>query len=163
MTRKVLDSGFLLLLLTSSFLLYGQQELVSSGGDFTGPGGSVAFSAGQVAYIGAASAGFILTEGVQQPWEIFLVTAVKDFRGITADIQVYPNPVSNRLIIKIPFLSGETYQFRISEITGKVLETGQLRSSETGIPFDGRLTGAYLLTISRHTGQVIQTYKIIKN
>ena len=58
----------MLLLMTMPLLLYGQQAVLSAGGDATGSGTS-SYSVGQVVYTYKAS-GSSVSEGVQQAWEV---------------------------------------------------------------------------------------------
>jgi hypothetical protein len=61
-----------LFLLTMSFplLLYGQQAVLSGGGEATGIGGTSSCSVGQVAYSYKGGAGPSASEGVQQAFEV---------------------------------------------------------------------------------------------
>jgi hypothetical protein len=57
----------LLLLVCSSLNLWAQQGTVSSGRVANGAGGSSSYSIGQVSYSFSQAAGFIVTQGIQQP------------------------------------------------------------------------------------------------
>lgn len=61
-----------LLLLSFPMLLYGQQAVLSSGGEATGTGGTSSYSVGQISYIYNGSAPS-MDEGVQQPFEVTIL------------------------------------------------------------------------------------------
>src|SRR5690606_7113378 len=65
--KKYLITGTLLL---SVGLLHAQQGFVSVGGDTNTGSGSVSFSVGQLEYNHFSNAGFLVIEGLQQPFEV---------------------------------------------------------------------------------------------
>ena len=75
--------------------LQAQQAVVASGGTATGSG-TVSYSIGQVVYTTNSNSGSV-AQGVQQPYEISVLTGVKDAKDITLEFVVYPNPDDKKL------------------------------------------------------------------
>ena len=67
---------FILTFSTSS-LLFGQQAVVTAGAEATGTGGTVSYSVGQVVYQTHAGTNGSVAEGVQQPYEISVLSSAK--------------------------------------------------------------------------------------
>ena len=86
-----------------------------------------------------------------------LITATKDIEKI--NIQIYPNPFSNYLTIKAEI--SETYFFRLIDITGKVIQTGQISSGLSNINLSTLKNGIYFISI-KNQSQVIN-YRLVKN
>ncbi|MEE4177590.1 MAG: hypothetical protein V2I46_08780, partial [Bacteroides sp.] len=62
-----------LLLCFGVHALFGQEAVVPAGGNATGSGGSVSYTAGQVFYLIHSGPSGSVSQGVQQPYEIFAV------------------------------------------------------------------------------------------
>ena len=85
----------------TSNLLFGQQAVVTAGAEATGTGGTVSYSVGQVVYQTHASTSGSVAEGVQQPYEISVLSSTKDVAGISLTCSVYPNPTADYLTLKV--------------------------------------------------------------
>ncbi|MGB4293795.1 MAG: hypothetical protein WBJ37_13065 [Bacteroidales bacterium] len=57
--------------------LKAQNTVTSAGGDASGSGGSVSYTTGQIVYTTVSSANNSVAQGVQQPWEISVVTEIE--------------------------------------------------------------------------------------
>jgi len=67
----------LMLLLTACFTGVSAQEAVlATGADAAGSGGKVSYSVGQIAYTSQTGSNGSVTQGVQQPYEIFATVGV---------------------------------------------------------------------------------------
>ena len=64
-SKKILFAVFFF-----SSLSYGQQALITAGGNATSSSGNVSYSLGQVAYTTNGNGNYSVSEGVQQPFEI---------------------------------------------------------------------------------------------
>ncbi len=71
--------------------LLAQQTIPASGGDATGSGGSVSYSVGQVFYHTHSAAAGSVAEGVQQPFEIFIITSADDLITNKIHLRAFPN------------------------------------------------------------------------
>ena len=75
-------------------------------------------------------------------------------------IRLYPNPVDDLLTLEIQNpAQGTTY--RIFDLNGRLIETGNAPSEQTTINMGGFRQGTYVLTINRE-GQQIQSFRIVK-
>ena len=86
--NKLRHSGSCLLFLALLFLpeAYAQQGIPSSGGNAASAGGSVSFSIGQVFFHAQNAANGSIVQGVQQPYEISVVTENKDAKDISLSL-----------------------------------------------------------------------------
>lgn len=99
---------FLITLLLFSFnntYLIGQEALTASGGNAEGIGGSVSFTIGQSAFNVFSGSNGSIVQGVQQPYEISIVTDIESPIEITFSCLIYPNPTKN--LIKLSIVSAE--------------------------------------------------------
>ena len=94
----------LIALLLFGFSLAGlnaQEAFPVAGGDAVGSGGSVSYTIGQVFYNTQIGTNGSIVQGVQQPYEISVVSGVKEAEGINLEITAYPNPTSDFLRLKV--------------------------------------------------------------
>ena len=70
--------------------LIGQTTVGAAGGDTSGPGGTVGYSVGQVAYTNFAGESGSINLGVQQPYDIIMVSNTEPEIDLKATI--FPNP-----------------------------------------------------------------------
>lgn len=144
--------------------LHAQQTVSSAGGNAaTGGGGTVSYTVGQVAYTTITNGvNGSVAQGVQQPYEISVVTALEEANDISLEFSVYPNPATDYLILKI---KGEVKTQCIASlynINGNLLQTIKVESNVTTISMQSNLPGTYILKITR-ANKEIKTFKIIKN
>jgi hypothetical protein len=138
------------------------QEVISaSGGEAKGAGGSVSYSAGQLFYMTHSGAEGIVSEGVQQPYEISVVTSVKEAEGIDLAVSAFPNPVTDHLILRIEQYNFENLQYRLFDVTGRMIKTGIVTSHETIIDMSSIARGTFLLRVLDKESE-IKTFRIIK-
>jgi hypothetical protein len=62
--------------------LQAQEVIPAVGGNASGSGGSVSYSVGQVAYQTHTGTNGSVVEGVQQPYEISVLTAIEEAKNI---------------------------------------------------------------------------------
>ena len=139
-----------------------QQTVSTAGGEATGAGGTVSFTIGQVAYTTNTESEGTVTQGVQQPYEIFVISSIEERYGITLQLSVYPNPASTNLkLISVNCTTGNlTYQ--LYDANGKLLENKKLDDVETNIQMDKLAPSVYFLKVTDNNKEV-KTFKIIKN
>lgn len=152
---------FLLLISAVCFSTAEAQEAtVVSGGNAVGSGGSVSYSVGQISYQTQDSSSGVVTEGVQQPYEIFEVEAIEDAVGIS--LSVYPNPATDFLTLEVNDCDFPSLRFRLSDIQGKVLLEEEITQSRSDISMENLSATTYFLTVLGRNG-IVKTFKIIKN
>jgi opacity protein-like surface antigen len=152
-----LISFFLAMASTSS----AQTAVVGAGGEATGSGGTVSYSVGQVVYQTNNGTTYNETQGVQQPYEISVVTGDVSLKGINLSCKVYPNPSTTYLQLEIKNENLNNLQFQLFDITGKLLQTEQISASTTKINMADYPASTYLLQVMT-SGETVQTFKIIK-
>lgn len=145
--------------------LHAQQAIPASGGDATGSGGSVSYSVGQLFYNMHPGTNGSVAEGVQQPYEISVVTGITEAEGITLAISVFPNPATDFLILRVDNYDFENLDFLLFDANGRLLREGTVTGSETTIPVANLAPAVYFLKVLQTwpSYREIKTFKIIKN
>ncbi len=145
--------------------LHAQQAIPASGGDATGSGGSVSYSVGQVFYKMHPGTNGSVAEGVQQPYEISVVTGITEAKDITLAVSAFPNPVTDFLILRVEDYDFENLDFLLIDVNGRLLREGTVTGSETTIPMANMVPAVYFLKVLQTWPSIreIKTFKIIKN
>lgn len=144
-----------------SALSFGQKDVVASGGDATGAGGSVSYSVSQVAYQSLEGSSGILTQGVQQPFEIFALSAPEFDDSFS--VMLYPNPTSTSVILSLDVSKfGLDKEYKLTDSNGRVVFTGKITSDETVIDVRHYPSACYYVSIINGNKRV-KTFKLIKN
>ena len=154
----------------SAMLLFGlgitgiqaQETIPASGGNASGSGGSASYSIGQVAYQTQTGTNGSVAEGVQQPYEISVVTGLEEAKGIHLSVTAYPNPTSDFLTLEVKDFELSTLHFQLYDMNGKLLQNKKITSNSTNIFMDNYISGTYFLNVT-DDNKVIKTFKIIKN
>ena len=153
-----------LIILTSAFGapgLFAQQAVASSGGEASGSGGNASYTVGQVVYTAISGSGGTATQGVQQPYEFF-VLGKDDFPGISLSATVYPNPAVSFVRLRIDSMGSRDLNYELSDLNGRVLETGRIQGVETDIQMEQLPQATYVLRVLE--GQSgLKSFKILKN
>ncbi len=165
MRHKQLKLSAMLLLGLGLTGLQAQEAVPATGGNASGSGGTMSYSVGQVAYQTYTGTKGSVIEGVQQPYEISVVTGLEDAAGITLSVSAYPNPTTDYIILKVDAsttLSIQSISYRLFDINGKLLEIKKVNSSQTSIDMSNFLPATYFLKVTDEKIEV-KTFKIIKN
>lgn len=160
MKHKKLILSVVLLLGYGLTVLHAQKAVLSNGSVATGPGGTLCYSVGQIAYTTNTGTNGSLTQGVQQPFEIFV--GIQDAKGIALSCSVYPNPTNNTLTLKVGNLNHSTLTIFLYDMSGTLLENKKLTGNETSIDMSQLVAATYFLKIIEDDKEV-STFKIIKN
>jgi len=142
--------------------LHAQNAIPASGGNASGAGGTSSYSVGQVFYTTETDTTGTITHGVQQPFEILVLTAIEEASEVILECSVYPNPTTNLLILKIGNYDKENLSYLLFDINGKHLEINKVMSGETQIEMENLASGTYFLKVFDKKKEV-KTFKIIKN
>ena len=162
--KKVKLCAFLLLGigLTS---IEAQEAITAAGGNASGSGGSVSYSVGQVVYTSSTGTNGSVAQGVQQPYEISVVTGIEEAIGINLMVSAYPNPTTDFLNLKVDAsttLSIQSMSYQLFDISGKLLENKKLTGNETQIDLNGFISSTYFVKVLENN-QLIKNFKIVKN
>lgn len=156
---KIIAVAFLCFLAN---VMDAQQTTDASGGNVSGTGGSVAYSVGQTVYSTHTGTNASVTQGVQQPYEISIVTEIKEAKDISLSFVVYPNPTTNFLKLKINNYESDYLTYHLYQLDGKILDTKKIEDAETSISMEHLASGVYFLKITE-LNKDIKTFQIIKN
>ena len=100
--------------------IQAQEAVTAAGGDATGSGGSVSYSIGQIDYITNTGTGGTVTQGVQQPYEFFIV-GIDDKKDISVELSVYPNPAVSTVNLRIDNQNLENISFQLYDMNEKLI------------------------------------------
>lgn len=142
--------------------LHAQKTITTLGGNASGSGGSVSYSVGQLVCKANYSTQFSIIEGVQQPYEILVVTGLEEAQGISLINAVYPNPTTNFVTLKIENHKIENLSYQFYDMNGKLLLNKKITTFETNVPMETFSVGSYFLNVI-HNNTTIKSLKIIKN
>lgn len=171
--ENILNRNVTVSLILATFLIplhcLAQQTVVSGGGEAEGTGGSASYTIGQIFYH-THGTGYTVSEGVQQPYEISVITAISPDPGIS--LTVYPNPTRDFLQLKLEQYSHEKMEFHIFDNQGRLAEKGIISGETTRIAMAHLEAGVYFLRVYRFHDQSplpgkgktdAITFRIVKN
>jgi hypothetical protein len=141
-------------------LALAQTAVTAAGGEATGTGGSASYSVGQVAYSSNLNKNMRISAGVQQPYEIFSLSAVQPIAK--ASVRVYPNPAKEYLEIRTD-LPGGSLQYKLFDQQGRLCQSGALRETQTHIDLHHLPAAMYFLHVVTLESTPVQTFKITKH
>ena len=149
-----------------SVIVQGQGTISATGGNATGSGGSVSYTVGQVACQTLSGTTGTVTQGVQQPFEIYVVSGAKGEQETVpespvAESSVYPNPTSGNIRLVVESSGYENMRFRLYDINGTLLQDKKIEGNETEISMSNLSPSVYFLKVIQNN-QEVKTYKIIK-
>jgi hypothetical protein len=157
----------ILILATGLAELKAQEAIPATGGNASGTGGSATYTVGQVVYTYDSGFSGSVAQGVQQPYEISVVSGLEDGKDISLKCNVYPNPATDFLVLSVESDPQSKYIASLFDINDKLLRNYQIESNETKIDLRNFATAVYFLKIVRTTKSTsvkeITTFKIIKN
>ncbi len=142
--------------------LQGQEVVTASGGDASNPGGSLSYSVGQITFnYFVGDEGSSVAQGVQQPYEISIVTAIEHTEDILLGYKIYPNPTTGlfTLLVKPPL--GKDLRYQLLNQLGIVLQENNIDSEKTDVSLDQYSYTMYFLKVIRDNKEV-KVFKIIK-
>lgn len=165
MRHKKLKLSAIFLLALGLTGLQAQNAVPATGGNASGSGGTVSYSVGQVVYTTNTGTNGSVAQGVQQPFEISIVTGLEEAKGIDLMVSAYPNPTTEYVKLKVDAstsLSIQSMSYQLFDISGKLLETKKITGNETGIDMSNLVPATYFLKVTEGNKE-LKTFKIIKN
>lgn len=153
--KRIITIAILVLLINIS---YGQVSVNSGGENIRSGSGSVSFSVGQISTRFIQNQSGVISEGVHQPYEIFVVSG-KEYTFF--EVGIMPNPVSDILRIKLQNHPFNDLKYKLFDSSGKLLLIRESDGEITEIQMAGLQSSWYILEISEKN-KVLKTYKIIK-
>jgi hypothetical protein len=165
MRHKKLKLSAIILLGLGLTGLQAQTSVNATGGDASGSGGSVSYSVGQVVYTTNIGANGSVAQGVQQPYEISVVTGLEEAKGISLSVTAYPNPTTDYLTLSIDAsttLSIQSMSYQLYDMNGKLLQSEKITGNQTSIVMSNLVPATYFVKVTEGNKEV-KTFKIIKN
>jgi len=162
MKYKKLKLSAVLLLGLGLTGLQAQESVNATGGNASGSGGSASYSVGQVAYQTHTGTNGSVSEGVQQPFEISVVTAIEEAKGINLSFTAYPNPTTDYLTLEVKEFELSNLHFQLYDINGKLLQNEKITGNQTSIVMSNLVPATYFVKVVQENKEV-KTFKIIKN
>jgi hypothetical protein len=139
-----------------------QQATATAGGEGAGEGGSVSYTVGQNFYNTSADTAGSVHEGVQQPYEIVVITDIHSLFSSKVKLKVFPNPATDHLVLNVPEITQGDLFYQIQNLKGEIVISGKIHQLETRINLDSQPKGIYLLYVNlKQSSQKI--FKIVKN
>ena len=151
--------------LLTGLSMQAQQSVTASGGEASGSGGTVSYSVGQLAYSTNSGTNGIISEGVQQPYEISEVTGIHDIEGINLIISAFPNPTTDFLQLKVDAFTSlgiGDMQYRLYDLQGKLLQSKAITADIMEISMTGLIPATYFVKVL-HNNTIAKTFKVIKS
>jgi hypothetical protein len=142
--------------------LSAQESVNATGGNASGSGGTASYSVGQVAYQTHTGTNGSVAQGVQQPYEIYVVAQVEEATEIQLSMQVYPNPTTESVVLNIGTMQTENMHLSMFDVNGKLLHFQEVVSSETIIDMRSYARGVYFLKVNVQNVE-LKSFKIVKN
>jgi hypothetical protein len=143
-------------------MLQAQNAIPATGGNATGSGGSVSYTIGQVVYTTNSGTNGSAVQGVQQPYEISIVTGIEEAKDISLEIVVYPNPAEDFIKLKIKNYEFQNLRYQLYNVNGSLLQDNKVEGNETDITLQTLVPATYFLKVTDNN-KVVKTFKIIKN
>jgi len=138
-----------------------QNDNPASGGNASGTGGSASYTVGQIVYTTNTGTNGTVAQGVQQPYEVSVATAIEEAKGISLNCTAYPNPATDFLTLKVEKNNTENLSYQLYDMNGKLLESKKVKSNETTISIGIFKSGNYFLKVIQDSKEV-KSFKIIK-
>jgi hypothetical protein len=162
MRHKRLKLSAVLLLGLGLTGLQAQTSVNATDGDVSGSGGSVSYSVGQVVYTTHTGTSGSVAEGVQQPYEISVVTGLEEAQSINLSVTAYPNPTTDYLTLEVKDVELLNLHFQLYDMNGKLLQNEKITGNQTSIVMSNLLPATYFVKVIQGNKEV-KTFKIIKN
>jgi hypothetical protein len=162
MRHKRLKLSAVLLLGLGLTGLHAQESVNATGGDASGSGGSASYSVGQVVYTTNTGTNGSVAQGVQQPYEISVVSGLEEATSISLSVSAYPNPTTDYLTLKADAAKIPSMNFQLYDMQGKLLQSEKLTEIETQINMSNYVPSTYFVKVIQGDKK-IKSFKIIKN
>lgn len=141
--------------------LLAQENTDALGGMAYGAGGSVSYSIGQIDYESAYGPGGTITEGLQQPFEIMIISGIED-NDINLSFAVFPNPTADFVVLSVQNANTVNMTYTLIDIKGKLIEKQEVNGSQTTIAMKDLANGIYFIKVLQKSTE-LKVFKVIKN
>lgn len=138
--------------------IHGQEVVSTQGNSHQGADASLDYTIGEPVIFTGSDGNNRLTQGFHQTkWEYVSIDIyIEEF-----SVNVYPNPVNDKLIIESESFEGKNYS--IYDATGRIVTKGKLANKKTEIAASEWAPGTYSVVLSDNEHSKLRTIKLIKN
>ncbi|REJ81707.1 MAG: T9SS C-terminal target domain-containing protein [Bacteroidetes bacterium] len=140
--------------------LQAQEAIVSTGGEATGNGGRVSYSAGQTGYRSVQGNNGFVDEGVQQVYEISIITGFSN-KNIQLTASVYPNPSFEMISLTANKGENAMMEYQLMDVKGRIISSEKILAETTHIPMTSFADGTYIIRVLVNNEEQ-KSFKIIK-
>jgi hypothetical protein len=161
MLKTLKTNIFYLFFFSTSFSFVAQNTILSLGGEVVGSGGVISHSIGQIFIENYVNQSGNVHLGIQQSYEITTLGLVSS--EINVRLSIFPNPVSDYLIIEIPHLEILGLTYSIYDSQGKIIIMGTIQTDITQVSLSDLHPATYVLCIKNKELNVLQSFRLIKN
>lgn len=148
-------------LIVNTFTISAQENTITTGGESTGTNGSVSYTIGQPFYTEVADQDNYLIEGVQQPYEVSIISGVEN-NTVNLSITAFPNPTTNYFTLESENWSDNATFYTVSNISGVLIQRGEIENKTTQIDISTLPNSTYFVTI-KDSKTVLKTFQVIKH
>jgi hypothetical protein len=141
--------------------LKAQETIASSGGHASGSTGTVDYTIGQIFYSAITGTNGSFEQGVQQPFEIWVVPGIESTLYSGFDCSVFPNPATADVILKVDDFHLENLSYQLYDVNGKLFVSEKVTDRETTIRMMDLKPASYFLRVIAGNNEV-KTFKINK-
>ncbi len=153
--------GIILLACFGVVIVQAQETIPATGGIATGSGGSVTFTVGQVTYRTWTGTDATVAQGVQQPYEISVVTAIENTGEINLQCIIYPNPTRGLIKLIVESYENQNLRYQLYDSNGVLLQDKKVEAGETEISMGSLSSAVYFLKVI-YDNMELKVFKIIK-
>jgi hypothetical protein len=162
----MMNKKFLTLLLATTFTclssmeLKAQESVNAGGGNVVNSDVNISYSIGQVFVAPVTYSQGSVTPGIQQPYEISLVSGLPKVAA-ELKIQAYPNPAIDYLLLSFPEYRKTNYSLRLIDMAGKTLYLNEIKEEISRIEVQSLTSGLYFLQVLCRE-EMLKVFKVIK-
>ncbi len=113
--------------------LQAQTAVTAAEGNTPGGGGTFSYTVGHIFYTTISSVNHSFAQGVQQPYEISVLTGTEKAGDISLNIILYLNPASDIICLKTGDYETNRLRYRLYGINGRLLLTRKVDDDEIPI------------------------------
>lgn len=161
MSYKRLKTYALLLSVFTALAAQAQENACATGGNASGSNGSASYSVGQAFYATVAGASGSVAQGVQQPYEISVLSVNEQAKNL--HISAYPNPTADYIFLSLDFncSDGADLSYQLYDMVGRLVQSEKITGTQTGIAMSGLVPATYFVKVMEGKNE-LETFKIIK-
>ena len=140
--------------------LSAQEVVANSGSSGSITGYKVDWTLGEPVIETFTGSANILTQGMHQTK--LLVTGLQELAIPGLEVRVYPNPVSDILMIEIIQPGNDIYRYELFDIAGRKMVLKEMHSNIEEIDMSSYVSGIYLLHVLNPNRDRVKVCNIIK-